>query len=126
MGYYADQVDVDFYLDKSNFPKVIAAIRALAGNGRYSWVKDSYLDSDNIVDIFRCWRWGVSLDDNGNIVDISFAGEKLGDDEVLFQAIAPYVKNNSYIEMHGEDHAMWRWVFVDGKLTEKYARIVWE
>jgi hypothetical protein len=40
-------------------------------------------------------------------------------------AIAPYVEENSYIEMVGEDGDRWRWVFKNGKCEEKYPEVIW-
>ena len=66
------------------------------------------------------------ISENGNIFELNFAGEKLGDDEILFQAIAPFVKKDSYIEMQGECGLIWRWSF-DGKtMKEKTANIMFE
>ena len=54
---------------------------------------------------------------------IYFEGEKYGDDDLIFNAIAPYVEDGSYIQMNGEDGAIWRWVFENGKCVEKQATI---
>ena len=73
------------------------------------------------------WRWDIEENDRtGAVTDIWFAGEKLGDDETLFQAIAPWVKDGSFIEMMGEDGAFWKWVFQDGEVTTQYGTVVYE
>lgn len=139
MGYYAEQVDSDFFVSAEMIPSLIEAVHKLAEDGtpsvrgsyvlmnnKYSWVRDDYIDSNNVVDIFRYWRWDIDLDQEGNINRIRFAGEKLGDDEVFFKAIAPFVKSGSFIEMVGEDHAMWRWKFNDKRMKEIYPEVVWE
>lgn len=125
MGYYVEQVDSDFFVPVNAISSLIETVHKLAESGQYSWVRDSYLDSNDVVDIFRCWRWDIDLDKHGNIEGIHFHGEKLGDDEVFFKAIAPFVKEGSFIEMCGEDHAMWRWKFSDGKLKEIYPEVIW-
>lgn len=141
MGYCMTENDCVFFIDKTNIPELIKAIKALAEDpskmtgGRYhlgkkterhySFVNNSFVDTDDIEKIFDIWRWAISLDDDGNIVDIGFRGEKSGDDNMLFQAIAPYVKEGSYIEMRGEDGAMWRWVFKNKTCGEIYPKIEW-
>ncbi len=35
------------------------------------------------------WRWILEEDINGDAIDPSFTGEKLGDEIILFKAIAP-------------------------------------
>lgn len=142
MGYYIDQKDHNFFIDKSNITHVVNAIHSLAKDTsnmsrtriynknvvsqHYSWVNNDYVESNDIKEIFKCWRWHVDTDDQGNIESIYFEGQKLGDDEYLFKAIAPFVKDGSYIEMSGEDGALWRWVFKNGQCREVYATITWD
>lgn len=130
MGYHIEQVDSDFFVAADAIPSLIETVHKLAESGRYSWVRYSWvengdIDPNNVEDLFRCWRWNIELDKHGNIVGIGFDGEKLGDDEVFFKEIAPFVKHDSFIEMRGEDNAMWRWKFSNGKLKELYPEIIW-
>jgi len=50
---------------------------------------------------------------------------KLWDHDEMCKQIAPYVEDGSYIEMSGEDGAMWRWVFKHGECHEISAVITW-
>ena len=72
-----------------------------------------------------CLRWPIVEDDDGNVIDINFDGEKFGDDELLFKALGPYVEAGCYIQMSGEDNSMWRWAFDGNKCTEIYPTITW-
>ena len=66
------------------------------------------------------------LDDDGNITSLSFYGDKLSYDEgEMFKIVAPYVEDGSYIEMHGEDGAQWRWAFSGGDCQYITAKTVW-
>lgn len=125
MGYHVEQMDSQFFVAAEAIPSLIESVHKLAESGQYYWVRDSYKDSNDVKNIFYCWRWHVGLDDKGNISHIHFEGEKLGDDEVLFKAIAPFVQDGSFIEMRGEDNAMWRWKFSNGKLKEIYPEVIW-
>jgi len=58
----------------------------------------------------------------GDIVDISFEAEKLGDEIEFFRALAPVIEEDSFLEFGGDLHM--RWVFRDGTLIEKSPR--WE
>lgn len=100
MGYCMSMNDSKFFVSTENVGRVMAATR------RYSYE--------------------FKFDDDGNITDIDFVGDKLADDEVLFQKIAPYVREGSFIEMEGEDGECWKWVFKGGKCKEIKARLVWE
>jgi len=133
MGYCMTQQDSDFFVSAANLPKMVKAIQSLHGNesirdtsGRhFSWVESDFFVFNDAERILQAWRWNGELDGEGNINAIYFEGEKLGDDNVLFDAIAPFVKAGSFIEMRGEDGERWRWCF-DGKtMVEKQAIIEW-
>ena len=143
MGYCMEQMHSVFFIHKKDFPQVLEAIKALAGSldeeasgGSYfagkrqekwfSWVTtDQFLNATTVYDAIKAWRWEVTISHDGDICDIDFRGEKLGDDKVLFNAIAPWVKDYSYIQMSGEDNSIWHWIFNEGKCKEENATIVW-
>jgi hypothetical protein len=134
MGYCMDQSETVFNIAKENISSAVKSIQDLhgketiqGGSGRhFSWVDEDFYKQGDLTKILNAWRWNPNFDMEGNVVNIEFTGEKLGDDQILFDAIAPFVKEGSYIEMRGEDGAIWRWVF-DGKTCEeKQAKISWE
>jgi hypothetical protein len=91
----------------------------------FSWVDDEDIEkAKSLTDLMTSFRWEPDIDSEGNIISIDFCGEKLGDDKILFDIIAPFVEDDSYIEMSGEDGSIWRWIFKDGECTEKDATIV--
>ena len=141
MGYYMTQRDAIFHIKKENVDKALQAIKDLAdpekmkGNAHggsrteiwYSWVTTSeFVNAGTLKDAIRAWRWEVDIDDEGNVCHLWFEGEKLGDDAVLFEALAPYVEDGGYIEMSGEDGALWRWDFNNKSMTEQFATVRWD
>jgi hypothetical protein len=93
----------------------------------FSWVDADFMArSETLEDIFDHWRYPVGNDNDGNIVEIEFTGEKIGDENQLFAAIAPFVEHGSYLEYQGEDGAMWRYVFEGGQFREVSATVVWD
>lgn len=125
-----NQRETVFNIKAKNIPNVIAAIKSLRGketidDKHFSWVDPKFSTRDNIADIMYDFRWEVEQDDNSNIVKIRFTGEKLGDDLVLFEQIAPFVEDGSFIEMSGECDDIWRWVFKGGKVKEISPNIIW-
>jgi len=146
MGYYMNQRDSIFTIKAENKEAALEAVKALATkdnrftnagriasvNGRevkvrcYSWVNDNYIDAKTLKEAVSCWRWCLEEDNTGDVIGIYFEGEKLGNDEVLFEALAPFVESDSYIEMSGEEAALWRWSFERGELVERNATITWE
>lgn len=95
-----------------------------------SMSKSSFFVSSENVGRFLAVLWkypyDYELDTDGNIKKIKYVGEVLGDDYSLFQKVAPYVRDGSFIEMYGEDGEQWRWVFKDGKCCEVIARVTWD
>lgn len=130
MGYCMSQRESYFKMDPKDFPAAFKSVQALHGSetigdsgGRHFFRVDYDLHEINdFAEMLRAWRWELELD-GGEVVGISFQGEKLGDDHVLFNAIAPWVEKGSYIQMQGEDGMIWRWVFDGKKCVEKSAKI---
>ena len=97
----------------------------LRGPNHYSFVKTSrFMESKNFIDAMAAWRWIFEADENGDAVDPSFMGEKLGDEEILFEVIAPFVEKGSFIQVfcHDEEE-IWRWVFDGTTVRREYADI---
>ena len=134
MGYCVTQESCrNFLIKKSNKGKVLQAIKDLAGketiadaSGRhFSWVDPNYEKAKTLGDAFSKWRWQIETNKVGDVINLQFEGEKLGDDYVLMCAIAPFVTSGD-IEMRGEDGFMWRWVFKDKKCHELLGRVVYD
>jgi len=107
------------------FPEVQKSLLAERAKRQlsYDWVNDcDVTNAKSLADILTAFRWKPSFDNEGNIISICFSGEKYGSDEILFNTIAPYVTEGSFIEMAGEGSDMWRWLFKDGKCIEQDAR----
>lgn len=135
MGYCIELRNSSFKIKSENKENTLKAIKGLAGqetigdsSGRhFSWVNTpDFFFAKTLEEAMKAWRWAIYSNPDGDIDEISFCGQKLGDDEILFSAMAPFVENDSFLEMHGEDGSMWRWVFKDGKLEEKTATVSWE
>ena len=93
MSYLANMIDCTFHVKTENTGRVIKK-------------------SEN-------YSFHAELDDEGAITGLEFVSEKISfDEDRMFQEIAPYVENGSYIEMEGEDSTRWRWLFKNGKCTQ--------
>jgi len=126
MGYYIELMESSFMILKENQDAALTAIKALAGKEtikdssgmHFSWVNtENFLKAKTIHDALKEWHWETQVNQKGDIFDLYFTGEKLGDDNVLFDAIAPYVEDG-YIQMKGEDDYVWRWIFKGGQMRE--------
>jgi hypothetical protein len=144
--------DQEFLIRGKNKAGALAAIKGLDPNGTdsssarlqggrwdgekqakverwFSWVDTKeYQDAETLEDALRAWRWPSDpqgVEPTEDVDHIAFDGEKIGNEEVLFDAIAPFVESGSFIEMHGEDGCQWRWLFRNGKCYEIYPELTW-
>src|SRR5689334_13567959 len=123
MGYVMHLLRAEVFLARESQEEARRAVQDLArsklgaGTPAFAWVDTSrLLAADTIHEALAAWRWMVlDEDEDGNITELDFTGEKLGDEETLFSALAPYVREGSQIQMAGEDGAIWRWLFVRQK-----------
>jgi hypothetical protein len=128
MGYYMEMREVSFEIPNENKEKALELLKTLARkNSNLSWVdSDTVLRSETLSEALDECSYDIEEDESGNVINIYFTGEKLGDDELIFDTIASTVKDGSYIEMMGEDGLIWRWVFKGGKCKEINAKIQWD
>lgn len=142
MGYCMSQNGSKFYIAQADQAAALATALELCNHpekmsagwfdqitkvwSSFSWVDiDEFRAAKTLVEALKAWRWIIEVDVDDNVIAILFDGEKLGQDQLLFDAIAPWVQDGSYIEMSGEDGSMWRWVFEAGKCHEVQATITW-
>lgn len=134
MGYCISMTESKFRIKRDNIDRVITAIEDLAKNmskelkyvacGEISYNIDEAFDSFGYMVHFADDRYNDGS--AGDIVGIDLTYDKLWFDYDMFQAIAPYVEDGSYIEISGEDGELWRWCFKNGKCLEIYPKIVWD
>ncbi len=74
----------------------------------------------SIAKAFEDDRWKITQNEAGDVVDISFIGEKGGAEmieETVLWMVREHVEPGSFIEMSGENGDLWRWAF-DGKTVQ--------
>jgi hypothetical protein len=155
MGYCADAtIDVLIPADKVQgalkaLRDLMTQVDELGSGGSssgevwFSWVGTdevlAALDENNLVKAFKEWRYEAETEDKADLEKLAapeqpifedvrllyFDGEKYGDDEKLWEALAPFVESGGSIEWRGEDDAHWRFLFEDGGMIEQYGEIVW-
>jgi len=119
MGYCISQIGGEFFLPFEHVQKALKAIKAKTKDPYGdAWRRPEFREINVLQDMFEYWGYGATTDEDGNIVRLSFCGEKLGDEVKLFEAVAPFVKPGSYLEMSGEEGHLWRWVF-DGQTCKE-------
>lgn len=133
MGYYIEMTDSKFEIKKENFKKALENLKSVfipenmncrdyVGSKYYphfSWVDtDSVLKSNTLGNALEEIRYEPEYNDNGDICNVEFTGQKYGSEVVFFNALAPYVESGSYITFEGEDGNTWKWSFNDGKVEK--------
>lgn len=126
MGYCMSQRYARFFMDATNKEGALNAIKALSDERDLVWVgRENIRNAETFGAAMDECGWDVECDKDGNIVTIEFSCEKLGSEQEIFNAIAPFVLDESYVEMSGEDGDLWRWVFADGKCQEVHPTVTW-
>lgn len=135
MGYCMEMTDSEFKIKKENFESALKSLKSVfvpenmncydrIGNicyPHFSWVDTRIvLKSKSIEEALREIRYDPEYDDNGNICNVKFTGQKRGCEKVFFTALAPYIESGSYISFRGEDGDAWKWSFNNGEVIQTY------
>lgn len=123
MSYPMSQISNKFFIPKENIQKVIEVLKTK--DPQCSWGDRKYEDCQTIQEIFEYWGWYIGVAFSGNVVEIAFQGDSLGNEDVLFRAIAPFVKDGSFIHMKGDgaEYEQWKWIFKNGEMKQVFAEI---
>lgn len=138
MGYCVDMEESTLSIKKENIKEVMKIIAKLD----LSWcdrfdeeqinynlgLKYSVDLDDEMYSLQDIWEDNLrfSLRETEDYYIISdFLGEKLGDEYELFNAIAKYCKEDSYIEFYGEDGARFRYLIKNEKCEEQHQKLIW-
>lgn len=122
MGYNVVQEDTSFRVSVAKQLAALAAVKDLARKGTYRWVdNDEYFHARDLLQALEAWLWYATIDVHGNVTGLVFQGEKMGDEDILFAAIAPFVEPGSFIQMLGEEGERWRYCFDGQAMRQKQA-----
>jgi hypothetical protein len=121
---YTTSDERQFRLGADKQEDALKAVRALLDT--LPWGRDIYR-AHNLSQIFSAFDYDIEIDQDGDIIDLDFFGEKLtGDEMKLWQVIAPFVDVGSYIQCSGERGDVWRWVFNGTTCREIYPEVTWD
>lgn len=118
MGYGIYLQDHIFRMKKEHFAEAFAAVKTAFPEG---WTRNLRSFTEAMEDM----GYHPYFDDDGNIQEFVYIGDRLHGDYEFWSAVAPYVETDSYIEFEGDDFERWRWVFKAGKLKVIYPTILW-
>ncbi len=131
MGIKIFVLSSNVHIKKEHFTNVLASLPKLQGqettgspeNRHFMWLPCCNLaDVQTLKKMRALWRWPFEMNEDGDIDALFFTGEKRGDENLFFAAIAPYVSSGSEIvvlsEGDGEGYKVWRWLF-NGQACQK-------
>ena len=120
MGYYMSQHYSKFFIPTEKRVEALDALKAAARGQRWAWVQmEKILEATTIEKAINACRWTYLAD----LQEIHFEGEKFGDEDTIFDVLAPFVEKGSWISMSGEEDAHWRWEF-NGKRCRSNTAII--
>ena len=120
MGYNISAAAVGVVIKQRNVNDARKALSALFDDGQHHpWCygpKDIEMGYDTLASAIYDWRFDSELEENGDVRITHFNGEKLGDDELFWATLAPYIhheegKDFPYAVYMGEDGEKWRYLF---------------
>jgi hypothetical protein len=136
MGYSIMLLKSKFLVRNEHHNDALKSIKALSGKEttgkegelHFMWVRSNeFIEAATLEEALYAWRWSVVLNAAGHIIGIyEFRGEKYGDEDILFKAIAPFVDQGSFIMMAGEDGVIWRWLFHGSQVQKQFGRVVFD
>ena len=127
MGYNIDINHVEFRIESQHFADLMdhlikwhTEMVKQAGNGVLRWMDHDHclvlLNDGDLLAYLEAWTFKPLIEiTTGDICNLQYLGEKLGDEERLWEQISPWVADGSYITCTGEDGEMWRWVWREGR-----------
>ena len=117
MGWYMQSTKSEFFLPVED--------RMDAYNAAIAALEDE--EGLELIEVLQNNGFGSVCDQMGNITYLSFpTSSSFGPEHDLLQAIAPWVREGSFIEMTGEDDSVWRWYFDGLNCQHQPGRVVYD
>ena len=116
MGYCITQIKENFQMDVADREKALASLRKGVKN---SYDKEAIKDKPSLEEAMLELCWDLESYDGATYSNILFNGEKYHSDLIdPLNAIAPYVKEGSYVSFVGEEGDVFTFLFKDGSCQE--------
>lgn len=124
MSYNIEQCASVFFISSEN---VSSAFKDLKSACKERDLFDGLKNVHHLDCALGDFGWALEFDDDENVIEIILLNSYYDEDEeeILFTALAPYVKAGSFIEIIGEDHETWRWVFDGVTYQTKKPTVTW-
>lgn len=130
MGYFMLKIEADFQIKETDFPAACKALKSFVeSRNDLDYINPAevikHCNNGDLIQALDGCKWECDEDEDG-INGIIPGRCELGMDFEIFKAIAPFVVENSFITMLGEEKEIWRWIFKNGTCIEEQAEVVFE
>jgi hypothetical protein len=130
MGYYQSLTGFEITISDENWARFLKDTRKLIGQLKCDTplpelgdIGDTPTIEDGAITFDDIWTF---VQDHRGCVDVQYDGEKAWETDFnIMRFVAPYIDDGGYIQMAGEGHDMWRWVFKNGEAREVSPTVVW-
>jgi len=141
MGYYITVTSSDVMIPAEHEERALLKLKLLnhredlkgggswggAGKGKteswFAWMPNDYDKTvKSTAEIFKLLGFEVEVNEEGTY--INYYDSKIGDEQHFFDAVAEFVPDGRVISFQGEDGALFRFVFEQGKMTTEQGRMV--
>lgn len=109
-----DTIKADLFISVDEFDKAFKLAKTHTLNQEdYCRVERKEVeDSANLEEYINAMGWDMRTNDNGDLISVYNHGINVADEELLFESIAPLMKDGSYVEFEREGY--------DGDQKERY------
>ena len=108
MGYRIneDTIKANLFIPASDFNKAFELARkhALAQESFCRVERCDIMNATDLKEYISAMRWDMKFDKNGNFVSICNYGINVADEEILFESIAYFMKDGSFVEFEREGY----------------------
>jgi hypothetical protein len=81
----------------------------------FSWMREDFSEYEGLGDVLDDMGFAFMRTEDWYVVT-GWTSEKRGQEDLLMEALAPWVEPGSYVDWVGEDCRRYRWEFADGRM----------
>lgn len=99
--------------------------KAVEDHSWYSWTNTRECrQAGDIYDIIQQFFETVDISDDRMSFEV-YVDNKIGQEDVLLEHLAPYLEDDSHLRYRGEDGDLFGWRVKGGRLVEEQATVTW-
>lgn len=125
MGYCVSVEVKDVRIRAANRERALRAAKSLSSVWRDMGEEPG--DYKTLEETLQVFGWETrTAPKTGDLVFWCYCYDKLGDDDYLFRALAPYLEGGGEVHYRGEDGREWKYKFDKGQMQEVRSHRVWD